>query len=103
MTRNAGCQARPMPPTTATTCFENQGMRPKVLRQAAMAMRAANQVRVSQAGPSARHSCWLGKGLGEGDGVSLRWRGRGIISGEGAFEEAELQMAVGCEALAPSR
>ena len=31
-------------------------MRPKVLRQAAMAMRAANQVRVSQAGPSARHS-----------------------------------------------
>ncbi len=32
-------------------------MKPNLFRYAAMAIRAANQVRVSHAGPLARHSC----------------------------------------------
>jgi hypothetical protein len=66
-----------MPPTMSTTVAENQGMKPNLLRYAAMAMRAANQVRVSQAALLFRHSFqdttpvvgeggWEGGGKGEG-------------------------------------
>lgn len=40
----------------SATWPENQGMKPSLLRYAAMAMRAANQVRVSQAWLLLRHS-----------------------------------------------
>ena len=42
--------------TTLTTVWLNQEMRPYLLRYPAMAMRAANHVRVSQATDSAKHS-----------------------------------------------